>query len=810
MLSLLRHGFTSLRRSPTVAFTIIVTLGLALAAAVVVFTFLNSFLLRPLPYGDASRLAVVYEHSIKGGRDNFSRVTYGNVAAIEERATSFSRTGIFRNESMTVYGRETTEVAFVQRVTPHIFPMMNARAALGAIISRDNAEIGGLRALLLSDALWRRRFGADASMIGRVVRLDNTSYQVVGIMPEDFVIPTGDNDPQAWVALLPADYDRNERTQRRHHFWGELAPGRTVAAAESELAAIAAKLRDEFPKENTDRTLKLMPMRDDLLGGFGQQLVLLQGAVLLVLAVACFNCLCLLIARAIQRRREFAVRLALGAARRHLLAQLLAESLWLSVPAAVLALGIAAFTLPLGVSLVPTAAAPTLRALAAPQLDLNVIRCVALSAIGIAMAFSAVPLLQTRRLNLESTLREGGRSANSPTGTKAARWLASAQIAVALALLISGALLLRSQRNLTQLNPGFPIAELDQFRVGTRGPTYANDPAKRLQFFERVADNLRTLPGVRDVAVASFIFIQPPIGYQGFIQEGDGLQMSESPKRALQCSVLPNFFSALDLRLLDGRLLNEADVTGRPHVAVINQSLAAKYWPGVSPIGKRVRLEGPRNAEWVEIVGVVSDILGAGNQPRVIDVIHLTISQWQPVGLGMSFSVRHSGVPPDERSLHRAVAQIDPSMQFFGHVSPAEIYARGAWQTTLVTKLVVAFALLAVALALAGIYAVNSFFVARRVNEFGIRAALGASEGNLLRLVLRDSLRLTLAGLATGVVLAFAASRGLVALLYAVPAVDLTVYIGAALLMTIACVVASLIPARRAAKVDPIAALRDF
>jgi predicted permease len=368
--------------------------------------------------------------------------------------------------------------------------------------------------------------------------------------------------------------------------------------------------------------------------------------------------------------------------------------------------------------------------------------------------------------------------------------------------------LLRSQRNHNQLNPGFPIAELDQFRVGTRGPEYANNPEKRRQFFERVAENLRALPGVREVGVASFIFTQPPIGYGGFVQEGDGLQLGESPKRALQCSVLPTYFSAMELRLIEGRLLTDNDVTGRPYVAVINQSLAAKYWPGQSPLGKRVRLEGPRSAEWVEIVGVVSDILGTGNQPRVIDVFHLTIAQWQPIGLGMSFIVRHRGVVPDERSLQQAMAKADPAMQFFGHISPAQLYYRGAWQTRLVTQLVVGFALLAVVLALAGIYAVNSFFVACRINEFGVRAALGATHGNLLRLVLGDSLRLATIGLAVGVVLAVVASRGLSTLLYNVAAVDALVYLAAALVMTVACALASLIPARRAAKVDPIIALR--
>ncbi len=806
-MSLFRHGFTSVRRSRGLSLTIIATLGIALAAAVLVFTFLNSFLLRPLPYGDTSRLVVVYEYSLKGGKENFSRLTYGNVIAVQERTTAFARSGVFRNESATFQNGPATETAFVQRVTAEVFPMLGARAALGSVITPANVMVGGIRSVVLSDALWRRRFGADPAVIGRTIQLDADPHHVVGVMGPEFVMPTGDDNPQAWPALLRTDYLPNERTQRRHHLWAELAPGRTLATAGAELGALARSLSAEFPLENADRGLLAMSLRENLLGGFDRQLLLLQGAVGLVLVVACFNCLCLLIARALQRRREFAVRLAVGASRRDLLAQLFAESLWLSIPAAITALGLAALALPHGIELIPVNAQATLRSLPRPQLDATVAITVVATAIVIALAFSIVPLLQTRRLNLETALREGGRSVGSPGATLAARLLASGQIAVALALLISAALLLRSQRNLTMIDPGFPLAEFDQFRVGLRGETY-RDPARRLQFFERLRDTLRTLPGVRDVGVASFIFTQPPIGYQGWIQEGDGLQMAESPKRALPCFVLPNIFATLGLRLVEGRWLDDNDVAGRPAVAVINAALAAKYFPGESALGRRVRLESARN-EWVEIVGVVSDVLGTGNQPRVLDTFYLAIAQLPPPGLGISFLVRHGGVAPDARSLERALAQVDPNMQFFGHISPAEIYAAGAWQTRFVSRLVAAFAFLAIALALAGIYAVNSFFVTRRVHEFGIRVALGATAENIVGLVVRDSLRLTLAGLVAGVLLAIAASRGIASLLYAVPGIDPLVYAGATLAMTGACVGATLLPARRAAKVDPLGALRS-
>ncbi len=802
MISLLRHGYVSLRRSPLLALTIIATLGIALGASVIVFTFLNSFIFRPLPYGDASRLMVTYEYSMVGGKENFSRVSYGTVVALQDRTTAFARTGIFRNESATFHAQDSTETAFLQRVTANIFPMMGAHAALGEVITPANEQIGGVRTIVLSDALWRRRYGADPKILGKVIQLDTTPFQVVGVMPADFVVPSGDDNPQAWGALLRSDYVPDERTQRRHHFWGELAPGRSRASAQAELDALAATLRTEYPKENAGRSFRLTSLREDLLGDFGQQLYLLQGAVLLVLVVACFNSLCLLIARAIQRQREFAVRLALGAGARHLLAQLFAESLWLAVPAAALACGLAVAALPFGVALLPPVGA-----LPKPEIDGTVLASVCAAAVAIAAAFSAVPLFQTRRLNLETTLREGGRSAGSPGAARAARFLAGGQIAVALMLLICGALLVRSQSTLQSIDVGLPINELDQFRVGLRGEAY-RDPARRVLFFQRLREQLLTVPGVRDVGVASLLFTRPPFAYQAFVQEGDGLQLTETPKRALQCNVLPQTFNALGFRLVEGRFLTETDDVTHPPVAVISASLAAKYWPGQSPLGKRVKLEGSRSGDWAEVVGVVNDTLGNGPQPQVVDTFYISIAQWTPAGLGMGYILRYSGSPPLAQVLQRTLEQVDPSMQLFAHQSASVIYEQSRWQVTFVMRLVVVFALLAVALSLAGIYAVNSFFVARRINEFGIRAALGATGGDLLRLVLGDSLRLTVAGLVFGALFAFVASLFMASLLYNVPTVDFLVYAAAGLVMTLACAAATLVPARRAAKVDPIVALR--
>lgn len=797
-------GVRSLRRTPVFWLGIVLTMGIALAATVCVFTLLNSYLLRPLPADPDNRLAVVYEYSLKGGRTNASRVTFANAVAVAERVTAFSRVGILRNESVTVHGAGGTEVAFVQRVSPDVLAMIGARAVLGRVFTPADAVVAGQKAVVLSDALWRRRFGGNANAIGRSVQLDHTSYRIVGVLPPEFRIPTSDDNPQAWLAMPPEEYLREDRVQRRQHVLGELRPGRSLASAHAELGQLAATLRAEQPAANADRALQAISMRDDLLGGFGTLLLLLQSAVLLVLGVACLNCLCLLVARGLQRRRELAVRLALGARNRHLLQQLLVEALGLALPAALLALAAVLVGLPMLTAQLPPVT--PLLAMGRPKLDLAVVGAVGGAAVLVAVIFTLVPLAQSWRLNLEATLREGGRMLGSVAGVRATRWLIMGQVALSLALLVSALLLLRSQQRLAQLDPGYAIAELDQFRVGLRGDAF-RDPVRRLQFYRQLEDSLRELPGVTDVAAMSFLLVQPPIGYLGFTQEGDGLRMQESPKRSTVRAVNPNIFSVLGLQLIEGRLLQETDEAGKPTVAVISASLARKYWPDASPLGQRVRLEGDGDA-LVEIVGVVSDTISIGNQPQPVDSFYCTIAQRPPAGLGMSMVMRMSGPFLSSDTLQRAVARIDPNMQFFQHASLPVLYHQAAWQSRYMMMLIAAFAGLALLLALGGIYAVNSFRVAQRVPEFGIRMALGADAAEVLRQVLVENLRLVAGGMAGGFVLALLAGFGLRGFLYAVTPFDPAAYAAGAAAMVVACSLAALVPARRASRVDPIVALR--
>lgn len=801
---MLRQSLHALLRRPLLSSGIVTTLALALAATLLVLGLLDSYLLRPLPYGNADRLAVINEYPLSTGPvGGMWRMTFGNAADIHERTTAFSRTAIVRNEGFTVHAPGGSENAFVQRVTPEFFPLLGLRAVHGDVIHAGNAELGGERALLLSHDFWTRRFGADPRVVGQSVRLDDRSYRVVGVLPANTVLPVVGEGQQAWVAMLPGDFIRADRTVRRQFMLGELAPGRTLASAQGELAALARTLARDFPATNADRGLTAIDLRSALVGSFRQQLLLLQAAVALVLVVACVNAGSLLLAQAIRRRREFAVRLALGAGTRDLVRQFFLESLWLALAGAALGLLLAAWLAPLTRELLP--ASSSLNQIPPPAVSPLVVGCSFALALLIAAVFSLVPLLQARRLNLEATLRDGARQLGSVSGGAATRLLVSLQVAVALALLITAVQLVRSFRAVQQVDRGVPVEQLYSFRLGTRGATY-QDLDARVRYYQRVIDRLKELPHVAAAGVQDWGYVTVGGSYFSFAQEGDGLQIADTPKRAARLFASPELLDVFQLRLLAGRWLTVDDRGHTPRVAVISENLAAKHWPGQDPIGKRVRIENTGDAWWT-VVGVVSNVVGHGSQPQPIDAFYLPFTQGAPFDVGVFVRV-HGTQPITKDQIDRAVAATDPTNTGYFFQRTAQFYADSAWQTRFGLTLVLAFAGLAVVLCLTGVYAVLAFAVAGRTAEFGVRLALGASPSGVARLVVRDAIRMTAPGLVLGTGLAVLSAQLVAHLLFGVATVDPLSYGAAILALAIACGAACLLPSWRAAHVDPLVALR--
>jgi putative ABC transport system permease protein len=796
--------FRSLHRAPAFSLGIILTLGLSLAATAFVFTLLNRYLLRPLPYDHARQLVVVYEHSLLGGRKNISRVTFANALDVRDRVTAFAEVALLRNESATIRGPNGTEVAFVQRVTTNTFTALGVRAALGTVF-RSTDPSGGERSVVLADALWRRRFQADAAIVGRLVDFDGVAYRVVGVMAADFRIPTADDHPQAWLAMAPEDFEPLDRVVRRHHLFATLAPGRSLASAQAELDQVAEMLRQIYPATNVDRGLVAVPLREDLLGGFGRLLLLLQGAVLLVLVIACLNCFCLLVARGLDRRREFALRLALGARRRDVFRQVFLEALLLTGPAAGLALLLVEYALAALDQLLPPAIA--LQKLGSPDVDLTVLLTVAAGTLLVTFVFAAVSLRQSHQIDLEATLRDGGRPLGSLGASRATRTLLTLQIALAVALLICASLLWRSQTTANRVAVGFPIEEIDQYRVGLRGGEY-DAPAARRRFTQQLLNRVRTLPGVADAAATNLLIVRPPGGYRSFVVTGDRLLPGESPRRAAVRPVTHGFARTLGLQLQEGRWFDERDQPNRPRVAVVSASLARHYWTDSPAVGCYLRLEGDTQ-EWIQVIGVVSDHRGVGHPPEVVDSIYLSMEQDPPPG-GFTVVLRMQGSFLGDETLQRALWEVDPDMMYYLHRPLSAVYANASWQMRYLSLLIAAFATLALLLAVGGIYAVHAFYVTQRRPEFGMRMALGASEVSVHRLVLREALGLTVVGAGLGALLGLAGAFGLRTFLFGIEPFDPLTYAGAIALVVLASAAAAVVPARQATRVDPVEALRSF
>lgn len=794
----------NLIRHPFLNGAIIVTLALALTAALVVSGLIESFLLSPLPHIDDQDILIAAEVDPLSDNASRNRVSWEMAVHLREHAESFSKFGIASNAAYTLHTGETTEVAYIPRVSPELFPLLGATANVGQVITESNADIAGQRAFLLSDSMWHRRFGADPNIVGREVRLDDQNATIVGVMPPDFDLPLLGVSQQGWLAMRPELMPNQNATFTRHFAFGKLADDTSKEQAMDEVARIGAALKRERPELRGTLVTTAFVLRDMLLGPFQKQLWILLAMSALVLTVACLNSGALLLAQAVNRRREFAVRLALGAPSGRLLRQFWLENISITLLAALSAILLSSWLAPLLVTMLPLTIGVAIFNL--PQIGAFTLLIATVSAALAAGLFALMPWLISRGLSIESTLRSGGRTGGSGFAGKFSRGLVTAQITVALALAIGASLLLQSSRELSRVNYGFPVDELFQFRVSTRGDFYP-DAESRYRFFERMRSEISQQPGVDAASLARFSFPNPTTASRPFVQEGDGLFLNETPKKAVIEIASPEFFETHDSGLLYGRFFTEDDRVGSPNVVIINANLAARFWPNESPVGKRVQLDGMPDMWWT-IVGVISDRWGAGHRPAIIDSFVVPFKQATPTSTAV-FVRSSSEVFPTFESLQRVVWDIDPDVSMFFENKVVDFYSDSIWQQRFSMTLIGAFALLAICLCAAGLYAVLAFSVAARARELGVRAALGASQADLQQHILKSAGKMILPGLILGLGLAAVSSRSISSLLYNVPDLSASVYLTTCVGMGLVCFIAAWLPARRASRVDPIRALRS-
>jgi len=794
-----RFGARQLVRRPGFTLVAVATLALGIGATTAVFTVVNGVLLRPLAFADPDRVVQLHRTTSSGARASISPLDYLDY---RDELTSFSRVAAIQNARRNLTGSGEPERLLGALVTADFFPLLGVRPALGTTWPDDGP--GEDHVVVLAWGVWQRAFGGDPSIIGRRVMLHDEPYTVIGVMPAWFRYPTA---AEFWIPLRfePDDLTPNQRGAQYLQAIGRLRPDADLAAAQAELAALSDRQRAAYPRQYDAHTAAgATPVLDTLVENVRPALLVLLGAVALVLLIACANVANLLLVRAAGRRTELAVRASLGAGRSRLGRQLVTESLLLALAGGALGVALASW----GVRLLLALDSAGLPRADAVHLDWRVVAFTAAVAAATGVAFGVAPAFQATRPSLADSLRQGARDVAA--GARRFRHgLVVAEIALALVLLAGAGLLMRSFLNLQQVEPGFDPRGVLTFNLYL--PDAAYGTAEEVSgFYNRMFDALEALPGAER---AGMIFGLPLGRYNGSSTFSiDGRPDPETGDNYAMVRVVGGrYFEAMRIPIRRGRTFTRTDAVKAPLVALINEATARRYWPDTDPVGQRLRL----HASFVEgrfgfreIVGVVGNVKQRGLEEDAQPEVYIPFAQ-QAVGFG-TVVVRAAGDPAALAGpVRETIRGLDPMLPLADVESMTGVVSDSIARDRFTTALLSVFALLAVTLALVGVYGVTSFTVSQRTREIGVRMALGADRADVLRLVASNSLALGVAGVLIGLAGALAASRLLSGLLFGVSATDPLTLGAVAAALVAAALAASYFPARRAAHVDPLVALRD-
>ncbi|HEX5475848.1 MAG TPA: ABC transporter permease [Vicinamibacterales bacterium] len=796
----LRYGARRLRAAPGFTLVSVVTLALGIGASTAIFSAVNPILFEPLPYPDASRIAMISDFGAQGTRLD---VTFGTYREIAARSRSFDALAVMRPWQPTLVERDQTERLDGQRVSAAYFQALGVAPRLGRDFQDADDRLHGPAVVIISHRLWRQRFGSDPAAIGRPIRLDGIEYTVIGVMPagfENVLAPAAD----VWT---PLQYDRTLPYDGRewgHHLKmvGRLRTGVAVNGARREMAEIAARRLPAFPRPpwaEFSRGLLVTTLQADITQAVRPALLAVLGAVLLVLAIGCVNVTNLLLARGVRRRGEFAVRVALGAGRSRLLRQLLAETLLLAGAGGALGLGVAAFGVRALVALSP-AGLPRVEAI---HVDRTVFLFAVLLTTVIGVLVGMLPALQALRSNLQDGLQQTGR--RSTGGHRLARGaLVVGEVALACVLLVGAGLLFRSLQRLFAVPTGFDASRVLTMQVVGSDARVA-DAAARLAFFDQALQKVEAVPGVETAAFTSQLPLSGDLDGYGAHFEID--RDASTRDGVLRYAVTADYFRVLRIPLVRGRLLSAHDDAGARRVALINASLAATKFRGTDPIGQRFVFGD--DPTWYTIVGVVGDVRQTSLAVAGQDAIYLTPAQGASNNRTMSLVARTRADPrPLIPMVRAAIWSVDREEAIVRSATMADLVERTEADRRFALTLFEAFALSALLLAALGIYGVLSGSVTERTRELGVRAALGASRTSILRLVVRQGMMLTGAGVVAGIAGAAAASQALVSMLFGITALDAVTYAAVVAVLFGVAAMACLVPAWRAARIDPCITLR--
>ena len=800
----LRYAARALARSPAFAAVALATLALGIGANTAIFSVVDAVLLRPLPYGEPERLVAVYQTLPSQGVTS-NGASYPNYADWAAQTKSFEKLGAVRMHDYTMTGLGEPALVAAGTVTSNVFPLLRAAPLHGRGLVPSDDDAGSPPVAVLSERLWRERFGGDPSAVGKTIRLDERVFTIVGVMPAAFKTPPNVPPAEIWTPLVQDPVFSDLREKRGGHYLtivGRLAPSVSAAQAQAELSGIIAELARRFPKENEGWGVRLVPLSESYVAGVRTALLVLLGAVALVFLIACANVANLLLARSTGRAREVAIRTALGASRGALLRQFLTECLLLGLAGGGLGLAVAAA----GTGSLRAWLPADLPRVGDIALDAPVLLFSLAASIAAVVVFGLAPSLHASGMSLSGALREGSAGTGESAGKRRLRRaLVAAETALSFVLLVGAGLLARSFARLQEVPLGFEPARVLTAGMSLPRAQYGK-PEQWLGFYSTLVERLKSDPGVESVAAS----LPLPLygGGLNFAFKIEGRpERPGSDLTANYTSMTPAYFHVLGIPLLRGRLIGDGDVAGAPMVCLISSTFAKRFFPGEDAIGHRLAF-GFRESVSREIVGVVGDVrrdgLGAESRPEM----YVPFAQdpwWAAYAV-----VRTAGDPAKlAGTLRSEVRALDPTLPVESVQPMTDMVSDSVAQPRFRTTLLGLFGLVAFLLAAIGTYGVISYSVGQRTREVGIRMALGAGRRDVLRLVIGEGLVLTAAGLAIGAVGALILTRYLASLLFEVGRLDPATYAVVGVTLLLAGVLACWIPARRAARVDPLTALRS-
>ncbi len=792
----LRYAARRLRAEPGFAAVTVLTIALGIGATTAIVGAVKPILFEPLPYPEANRLAMILEILPDGGRNDG---TFGMYLELRERNRSFVEIAVLRPWQPTMTGPDQPERLNGQRVSASYFQLLGVPPILGRDFQAPDDRLNGPNVVILSDRLWRRRFGGDTTIVGRPITLDENLYTVIGVMPDGFenvLAPAAD----VWT---PLQYDMSQGRAWGHHLRtvGRLRQDVSADQAAQDLNVLGQAVVKELRPSTYGRTVKFFvtPLQEDVTRSVKPALLAVLGAVTLLLVIACVNVTNLLLARGVRRRTEFALRAALGAGGGRLVRQLLTESLLLALIGGLVGMALAI----VGVRILVAVSPAGLPRAGAIRVDgaLFVIGFLITTLVG--QVSGLIPALQAARSDPRRALREdSGRGASSHRRTRAA--LVVAEVALALVLLVSAGLLLRSLHRLFAVESGFDASRLLTMQVQTSGRRF--DASTTHQFFAQALEAVRNVPGVTSAALTSQLPLSGDFDLYGVRFDPSPPDDPGEINGTFRYAVSPGYIEAMRIPLRRGRALDERDRSDAARVALISESVAKRRLPGLDPIGRRLQIgDGPLYT----VVGVVGDVKQLSLARSQSEAVYVTASQWRSADNAMSLVIRASG---DAAGLAPAVRQavwsVDKDQPIVRIATMDDLLAASAAERRFALMVLAAFAIAALVLAAAGIYGVLAGSVAERTHEIGVRAALGASRVNILALVVRQGMMLTGFGLAIGLAGGAAASRAMTTMLFDVSRLDPATYVGVVVLLGGVSMIACSVPAWRAARVDPARTLR--